>query len=95
MKVPTQPYRALRAVVATAVIAVVLGLWARGQLAGEPLDMLWDVVVLALLVASGYAIYGRQTMGQAVEDAQSIADGSSGDDSSGGADSQEGGDGDA
>jgi len=57
--------------------------------------MLWDVVVLALLVASGYAIYGRQTMGQAVEDAQSIADGSSGDDSSGGADSQEGGDGDA
>ena len=77
IQTPTQPYRALRAVVATAVIAVVLGLWARGQLVGEPLDMLWDVVVLALLVASGYAVFGRKTMGQAVEDAQSIADGSS------------------
>ena len=92
IQTPTQPYRALRAVVATAVIAVVLGLWARGQLVGEPLDMLWDVVVLALLVASGYAIYGEKTMGQAVDDAQSIADGSSESDSGEG---QEGDDGDA
>ena len=70
---PTRPYRALRAVVGTAIIAVVLGLWAHGQLTDAPMDMLWDVVVLALLIASGYSVFGRRTMDRAVETAQEVA----------------------
>jgi len=70
---PTRTYRALRALVATAVIAVVLGLWAHGQVTGRPLDMLWDVVILALVVAAGYTVFGRETMGQAIADAQEMA----------------------
>jgi len=77
---PTRPYRALRATVATGIIASVLALWAHGQLTGAPMDMLWDVVVLVLLVASGYAIFGRRTMSRAVEDAQKLTDDSDGGD---------------
>jgi hypothetical protein len=78
---PTRPYRALRAVVATAVIAVVLGLWARGQLVGEPLGAMWDVVILGLLIASGIAVYGRRTMSAALEEAQDVTgDGGGSDD---------------
>ena len=77
---PTRPYRALRATVATGVIAVVLGLWAHGQLTSAPMDMLWDVVVLVLLIASGYAVFGRRTMSQAVEDAKDLTDDSNGSD---------------
>lgn len=69
---PEQPYRLLRATVGTALIAVVVGLWAHGQLTGAPMDMLWDVVVLALLVASGYSVFGRRTMDAAVETAQEL-----------------------
>lgn len=86
---PTRPYRAHRAIVATGVIAVVLGLWAHGQLAGESMDMLWDVVVLALLVASGYAVFGQDTMGQAIDDAQDLAS----EDAGGDGDADTGGDG--
>lgn len=70
---PTRPYRAHRAIVATGVIAIVLGLWAHGHWTGSPMDMLWDVVVLALLIASGYAIFGKRTMGQAIADARELA----------------------
>ncbi len=81
---PTQPYRAWRAIVGTAVIVTVLGLWTHAHLAGQPLDMLWDVVVLALVIASGYAVFGRRTMQSAVQDAQEIAgDGSEEDDETG------------
>ncbi|OYR53593.1 hypothetical protein DJ73_07225 [Halorubrum sp. Ea1] len=75
MSSPTRPYRALRAGVGTLVILVVLGLWVRGQIVGDPLGTLWDVVVLALLLASGYAVYGPRTMSNAVEDAQELSDG--------------------
>ncbi|OYR54330.1 hypothetical protein [Halorubrum halodurans] len=79
MRSPTRPYRALRAGVGTVVIATVLALWVRGQIVGDPLGTLWDVVVLALLLASGYAVYGRRTMTTAVEDAQELSEGGSSD----------------
>ena len=91
---PTQPYRALRAVVGSAIIATVLALWAHGQLTDQPLDMLWDVVVLGLLIASGIAVFGRRTMQTAVDAAQDITndDGSSGGQSGDAGDHQEGSD---
>jgi inosine-uridine nucleoside N-ribohydrolase len=70
---PTRPYRALRAVVATAVISLILGLWGHGHLTGDPLGAMWDVVAIALLIASGYAIFGRRTMDAAVETAQDVS----------------------
>lgn len=69
---PTRPYRALQHVVATGVIGVVLGLWAHSQLTGRQMDVLWTVAILALLLASGYVLFGR-AMSRGVEDAKEIA----------------------
>lgn len=71
-----RPYRALRAVVGTGVIALVVALWAHAQLTGDPLGTLWDVVLLALLIASGIAVFGRRTMTTALEEAQDVRDSS-------------------
>lgn len=74
---PEQPYRFLRSLVGTAVIFAVVGLWIHARLYGSPLGTLWEVVMLLLVVASGYAVFGRETMTHAVEDAQEIRDGES------------------
>jgi hypothetical protein len=73
MKTPTRPYRALRAGVGTVVITVVLGLWTYGKYTGEPLGAMWDVVVIALLIASGIAVFGRKTMTAGLDEAQDVA----------------------
>lgn len=70
-----RPYRKLRAGVAATVVLATIALWAHGHLTGEPLGTLWDVVVLAFVLASGYAVYGEQTMDSAVETAQEMTDG--------------------
>jgi hypothetical protein len=81
MSPPTRPYRALRAGVGAGVILVVVAMWAHGQLTGDPLSTLWEVVVLAIVLAGGYSVFGHSTMSAAIDDAQDIADGS--DDSDG------------
>ena len=75
MTPPNRPYRALRAGVGAGVIAVVVGLWAHGQLTGDELGTLWEVVVLAIVLAGGYSVFGHRTMNAAVDDAQELADG--------------------
>lgn len=59
--------------VGTVVIVSVLGVWARAQVLGQPLDMLWQVAMLGILLASGYAVFGERIMQSAVEDAQEIS----------------------
>jgi len=81
MTPPTRPYRALRAGVGAGVILVVVAMWAHGQLTGDPLSTLWEVVVLAIVLAGGYSVFGHSTMSAAIDDAQEITDGS--DDSDG------------
>jgi hypothetical protein len=76
MTPPTRPYRALRAGVGAGVILVVVAMWAHGQLTGDPLSTLWEVVVLAIVLAGGYSVFGHSTMSAAIDDAQEIADGS-------------------
>jgi uncharacterized protein (DUF58 family) len=73
MNAPQRPYRALRAGVGTVLIGVVIALWAHGQLTGQPLGTLWDVVILALLIASGMAVFGRRTFGAALEEAEKVS----------------------
>ncbi|ACM56364.1 hypothetical protein [Halorubrum lacusprofundi] len=75
MTPPNRPYRALRAGVGASVIAVVVALWAHGQLTGDELGTLWEVVVLAIILAGGYSVFGHSTMSAAVDDAQELADG--------------------
>jgi uncharacterized membrane protein len=70
---PTRPYRLLRALVGTGIIAAVVGLWIHARLIGEPLGTLWEVVMLALVIAAGYAVFGHRTMTQAVEDARDLS----------------------
>jgi len=72
---PTRPYRTLRALVGTGAVALVLALWAYGQLTGDPLSTLWEVVVLAIVIAGGYAVFGESTMSAAMDDAQNLTDG--------------------
>ena len=81
MTPPTRPYRALRAGVGAGVVLVVVAMWAHGQLTGDPLSTLWEVVVLAIVLAGGYSVFGHSTMSAAIDDAQEITDGS--DDSDG------------
>ena len=76
MTPPNRPYRALRAGVGAGVITVVIALWAHGQLTGDELGTLWEVVVLAIVLAGGYSVFGHSTMSAAVDDAQELADGS-------------------
>jgi hypothetical protein len=77
MNRPTRPYRALRAGVGTVAVVLVLALWAHSQLTGDPLSTLWEVVVLAIVIAGGYAVFGQRTMSAAMDDAQDLTNGSS------------------
>jgi hypothetical protein len=72
---PKQPYRALRAGFGAVLLALVVGLWAHGQLAGEPMGTLWELVILALVLAGGYSVFGEQTMTSAVDTAQDLQGG--------------------
>jgi hypothetical protein len=69
---PDRPYRALRAGVGAAVILVVVGLWAHGQATGSPLETIWQVVMLALVLAAAYSVFGQRTVENAVETAQEL-----------------------
>jgi hypothetical protein len=80
---PTRPYRALRAVVGAVVIATTVGLWAHGKVVGSELGTLWDVVVIALLIASGIAVFGRDTMTTGLEEAKDVSGQSDTEDSDG------------
>lgn len=70
---PEQPYRLLRAIVGTVVISAVVGLWIHARLTGSGLGTLWEVVMLALVIAAGYAVFGPDTMSSAVDDAKSLS----------------------
>lgn len=72
---PARPYRALRAGVGAVVILSVVGLWAHGQANGAPLETIWQVVMLALVFASAYSVFGRRTVENAVETAQELQGG--------------------
>ena len=72
---PQRPYRALRAFVGTVVLLVTFGLWAYAQLSGQGLGTLWDVVALAIVIAAGYAVFGKRTFGAALEEAQDVQGG--------------------
>jgi F0F1-type ATP synthase assembly protein I len=67
---PQRRYRLLRAIVGVAVIAVVVGMWVRGILVGEPLDTLWTFVVLVLAFAAAITVFGRRTFEFAFDTAQ-------------------------
>ncbi|UIP00338.1 hypothetical protein Hbl1158_02915 [Halobaculum sp. CBA1158] len=73
---PKRPYRALRSGVGALVVATIIALWAHGHLTGDPLGTTWDIVVVALVLASGYAVFGRATMSAAVDEAQQLTEGS-------------------
>ncbi|GGK74628.1 hypothetical protein [Haloarcula sebkhae] len=80
MQRPQRPYRALRATVGTAVIATVTALWAHGQLTDNPLGTLWEVVILAIVIAAGFAVFGRRTFGAALDEAEQVKGGDGDDD---------------
>jgi len=82
MQRPQRPYRALRAFVGTVVLLVTFGLWAHSQLSGQGLGTLWDVVALAIVIAAGYAVFGKRTFGAALEEAQDVQGGDGDDDNS-------------
>lgn len=70
-------YPPLRKLVAVIVLVAVVALWAYGRLtgnlAGQAMGTLWEVVMLAIVIAAGYTVFGPDTMGQAVDDAQELA----------------------
>jgi len=77
---PQRPYRALRAGIGAAIIATVTGLWAYGQLYGTPLGTLWEVVMLAIVIAAGFAVFGRATFTAALDEADQVTNDDGADD---------------
>lgn len=77
---PTRPYRVLRVGFAAIVLGLVMSVWVRARLVGEPMDTLWTVVVLGIVIASAYTVFGRQTMENALGTVQDLK-GQSGDES--------------
>jgi hypothetical protein len=69
---PQRPYRALRAAIGAIVVMAVTALWIYGQMAGQPLGTLWDVVMLSIVIAAGFAVFGRRTFSAAVDEAESL-----------------------
>jgi len=80
---PARPYRALASGVGAVVILAVVALWARGQVTGSPLETLWQVVMLALVIAAAYRVFGKQTMDDAMDAAQDLQGGTDGGDQEG------------
>jgi hypothetical protein len=75
---PSQVNRVARKLVASIVILTIVGLWAHGQLTGNPLTPLWQLAVLVLALASAIAVFGRRTVDDAVESAQDLKGGDQG-----------------
>jgi len=70
---PQRPYRALRAAVGAIAVIVVLGVWVRSHLVGEPLDMLWQLAALVIVLAGVYAVFGRSAFQEATKTAKDLA----------------------
>lgn len=75
MRTPQRPYRALRAAIGAGVITVVTAMWVYAQLKGQPLGTLWEVVMLAIVIAAGFAVFGRRTFGAALDEAEQVSGG--------------------
>lgn len=70
---PQRPYRALRAAIGAIVVLAVVGLWAHAQLQNQPLDMLWQLAALVIVLASVYAVFGKGTFEAATSAAKDLA----------------------
>ena len=62
----------LRTAIGTAVITAFVSLWIYLEVYASGMGTLWELVMLAIVVASGYAVFGEAIMGSAIDDAQSI-----------------------
>ncbi|WP_434531031.1 hypothetical protein ACODNH_05310 [Haloarcula sp. NS06] len=69
---PQQPYRALRSGIGALIIVFVVGLWGHGQLTGQPMGTLWHIVMLAIVIAAGIAVFGRRTFTTALDEAEQV-----------------------
>jgi len=70
---PQRPYRALRAAVGTVAILALLGIWVHSMYAGQPLDTLWQLAVLIVILGGAVADYGKDTFDQAAQAAKDVA----------------------
>ncbi|MDS0258580.1 hypothetical protein NDI56_04035 [Haloarcula sp. S1CR25-12] len=72
---PQRPYRALRAGAGAVVLATVVGVWVHSYVTGQQPGTLLQVVYIALVIASGFAVFGRDTFGAALDEAQDVQGG--------------------
>jgi len=72
MKRPQRPYRLLRASVGTIVILAFTGIWVWKWFQGDQLSSLWTLTMIAIIFASGMAVFGKETFTSGVEEAQKV-----------------------
>ncbi|WP_277540214.1 hypothetical protein [Haloarcula laminariae] len=72
---PQRPYRALRAGAGAVVLATVVGVWVHSYVTGKQPGTLLQVVYIALVIASGFAVFGRDTFGAALDEADQVTNG--------------------
>ena len=62
----------LRTWIGTGVITAFTGLWMYLEVYATGMGTLWELVMLAIVVASGYAVFGEAIMSASIDDAQTI-----------------------
>lgn len=56
-----------------AIISVVVSVWVYSKLYEEPLSVLWELTMLAIVIAAAYSVFGRRTMSSAIDEAKDLA----------------------
>ncbi|WP_284008045.1 hypothetical protein [Haloarcula pelagica] len=72
--------RLVRLLLSTAIVATTFALWVRARLVGTRLSPFFVLLVLAIIVAASYVMFGKRLFGDAVEEATEIRDSTGGTD---------------
>lgn len=72
-----KPNKTLRSLAGFGIITVVVGLWAWSKYSGATaMGSMWDTIVVLLVIAAAYAVFGAETMKEASETAAEVTEGS-------------------
>ncbi|MFC6973635.1 hypothetical protein ACFQL1_01485 [Halomicroarcula sp. GCM10025709] len=64
--------RLVRLLLSTAIVATTFALWVRARLVGTRLSPFFVLLVLAIIVAASYVVFGKRLFGDAVDEAKEI-----------------------
>ena len=72
--------RLIRLLLSAAIVATTFAIWVRTRLTGARLSPVFLLLILAIIVAACYVVFGKRLFGDAVDEAKEIRDSSEDDD---------------